>query len=111
MRLLDRINRTGTTVVMATHDHAIVDAMRRRVMQLERGRIVRDESRGVYEGPAVTDATPTVNNLAPAETNGQQAPSAAEAPRQVAASPELEASPQAEDSQEVVATPGEPDEG
>jgi cell division transport system ATP-binding protein len=50
MRLLDRINRTGTTVVMATHDHAIVDAMRRRVIQLERGRVVRDQSRGVYEG-------------------------------------------------------------
>lgn len=50
MRLLDRINRTGTTVVMATHDHAIVDAMRRRVVELERGRIVRDDSRGVYEG-------------------------------------------------------------
>ena len=49
MRILDRINRTGTTVVMATHDHAIVDAMRRRVVQLERGRIMRDESRGVYE--------------------------------------------------------------
>jgi cell division transport system ATP-binding protein len=49
MRILDRINRTGTTVVMATHDHAIVDAMRRRVIQLERGRVVRDESRGVYE--------------------------------------------------------------
>jgi cell division transport system ATP-binding protein len=49
MRILDRINRTGTTVVMATHDHAIVDAMQRRVVQLERGRVVRDESRGVYE--------------------------------------------------------------
>jgi cell division transport system ATP-binding protein len=49
MRILDRINRTGTTVVMATHDHAIVDAMRRRVVQLERGRVLRDESRGVYE--------------------------------------------------------------
>jgi len=49
MRILDRINRTGTTVVMATHDHAIVDAMRRRVVQLERGRIVRDQSRGAYE--------------------------------------------------------------
>ena len=48
MRILDRINRTGTTVVMATHDHAIVDAMRRRVVQLERGRVVRDQSRGVY---------------------------------------------------------------
>lgn len=49
MRILDRINRTGTTVVMATHDHAIVDAMRRRVVQLDRGRVIRDESRGVYE--------------------------------------------------------------
>ncbi|MCB2224745.1 MAG: cell division ATP-binding protein FtsE [Actinobacteria bacterium] len=49
MRLLDRINRTGTTVVMATHDHAIVDAMRRRVIALERGTVVRDQSRGAYE--------------------------------------------------------------
>ncbi len=57
MRLLDRINRTGTTVVMATHDHAIVDAMRRRVVALERGAVVRDQSRGGYETgdqPAVT---------------------------------------------------------
>ena len=49
MRLLDRINRTGTTVVMATHDHAIVDAMRRRVVALERGRVIRDQSRGAYQ--------------------------------------------------------------
>jgi len=49
MRILDRINRTGTTVVMATHDHAIVDAMRRRVVQLERGRIVRDQMGGLYD--------------------------------------------------------------
>ncbi len=48
MRLLDRINRTGTTVVMATHDQQIVDSMRRRVVELEDGRIVRDQSRGVY---------------------------------------------------------------
>ena len=48
MRLLDRINRTGTTVVMATHDHAIVDSMRRRVIELENGQIVRDQSRGIY---------------------------------------------------------------
>lgn len=48
MRLLDRINRTGTTVVMATHDHAIVDSMRRRVVELEDGKIVRDQSRGIY---------------------------------------------------------------
>jgi cell division transport system ATP-binding protein len=48
MRLLDRINRTGTTIVMATHDQRIVDAMRRRVIELERGSIVRDQARGVY---------------------------------------------------------------
>ncbi|MGI8708065.1 MAG: cell division ATP-binding protein FtsE [Actinomycetota bacterium] len=48
MRLLDRINRTGTTVVMATHDHAIVDSMRRRVIELEGGNVVRDQSRGIY---------------------------------------------------------------
>jgi len=49
MRLLDRINRTGTTVVMATHDRGIVDSMRRRVIELDKGNIVRDQSRGVYE--------------------------------------------------------------
>ena len=49
MRLLDRINRTGTTVVMATHDRGIVDTMRRRVIELDRGVIVRDEAQGVYE--------------------------------------------------------------
>ncbi len=48
IRLLDRINRTGTTVLMATHDHAIVDAMRRRVVELEGGHVVRDQDRGVY---------------------------------------------------------------
>ncbi len=48
MKLLDRINRTGTTVIMATHDVGIVDTMRRRVLQLEHGRIVRDQARGVY---------------------------------------------------------------
>mgnify|MGYP001811703379 FL=1 len=48
MRLLDRINRTCTTVVMATHDRGIVDTMRRRVVELDRGQIVRDQTRGVY---------------------------------------------------------------
>ncbi|HET7406526.1 MAG TPA: cell division ATP-binding protein FtsE [Micromonosporaceae bacterium] len=48
MKLLDRINRTGTTVVMATHDAAIVDSMRRRVVELDGGHLVRDQSRGVY---------------------------------------------------------------
>jgi cell division transport system ATP-binding protein len=48
MSLLERINRTGTTVVMATHDNNIVDAMRRRVIELEFGKVIRDQARGVY---------------------------------------------------------------
>lgn len=49
VKLLDRINRTGTTVVMATHDHAMVDEMRKRTVQLEHGRVIRDESSGTYQ--------------------------------------------------------------
>jgi cell division transport system ATP-binding protein len=48
MQLLYRINRTGTTVLVATHDHAMVDKMRRRVIELSQGRIVRDEAAGLY---------------------------------------------------------------
>jgi cell division transport system ATP-binding protein len=48
MLLLERINRTGTTVLMATHDHSIVDSMRRRVVELSLGQVVRDDTRGVY---------------------------------------------------------------
>jgi cell division transport system ATP-binding protein len=48
MKLLDRINKLGTTVVMSTHDSQIVDQMRRRVIELESGHVVRDQSRGVY---------------------------------------------------------------
>ena len=48
MRLLDRINRTGTTVVMATHDATIVNQMRKRVIELEAGDVIRDQNRGVY---------------------------------------------------------------
>ena len=48
MSLLDRINRTGTTVVMATHDKALVDRMRRRLLELDHGTLVRDQARGVY---------------------------------------------------------------
>ncbi|MEE8458193.1 MAG: cell division ATP-binding protein FtsE [Acidimicrobiia bacterium] len=69
MRILDRINRTGTTVVMATHDHAIVDAMQRRVVELDRGRVSRDESRGIYE----TRQLPVTEELAMEETSGAQA--------------------------------------
>ena len=48
MKLLDRINRTGTTVVMATHDREMVDSMRKRVIALEAGHVVRDQERGGY---------------------------------------------------------------
>jgi len=48
MKLLDRINRVGTTVIMATHDAAIVDQMRKRVVELDAGQMIRDEARGVY---------------------------------------------------------------
>jgi len=56
MALLERINRTGTTVVMATHDKTLVDRMRRRVIELDRGEMIRDQVRGVYgidEGVAI----------------------------------------------------------
>lgn len=48
MKLLDRINREGTTVVMATHDSGIVDQMRKRVIELDGGNVIRDQVRGVY---------------------------------------------------------------
>jgi len=48
MRLLDRINRSETTVVMATHDWAMVDQMRKRVVELDNGHVVRDQARGIY---------------------------------------------------------------
>jgi len=48
VRLLDRINRTGTTIMMATHDDEIVDQLRKRVVELDSGELVRDQTRGVY---------------------------------------------------------------
>lgn len=48
VRLLDRINRTGTTIVMATHDDDIVDQLRKRVVELANGEVIRDENKGVY---------------------------------------------------------------
>ena len=48
MKLLERINRTETTVIMATHDSSIVDQMRRRVLELRTGELVRDQAKGVY---------------------------------------------------------------
>ena len=59
MQLLDRINRTGTTVVVATHDEVLVNWMRRRVVELDHGTVVRDQQRGVYgiDGGAAANAT------------------------------------------------------
>ena len=62
MRILDRINRSGTTVVMATHDHAIVNAMRRRVVAIDGGQVVRDERGGGFEeapAPVEPDVRPS----------------------------------------------------
>lgn len=74
MRLLDRINRTGTTIVMATHDHAIVDAMRRRVVALEHGRVVSDVNEGVYDQSANRAvAVPVTKEAPPAEDSAQEA--------------------------------------
>ncbi len=56
MRLLDRINRAGTTVIMATHNAEVVDAMRRRVIELDSGLLVRDQQRGVYGSGATVPA-------------------------------------------------------
>jgi cell division transport system ATP-binding protein len=64
MALLDRINRTGTTVVMATHDANIVDMMRRRVIEIDYGRVVRDQARGIYgidPSPSSTRGVPVVS--------------------------------------------------
>jgi cell division transport system ATP-binding protein len=52
MNLLHEINRGGTTVVMATHDSGVVDQMRKRVIELDQGRLVRDQSQGVYGSQA-----------------------------------------------------------
>lgn len=93
MRILDRINRTGTTVLMATHDHAIVDAMRRRVVQLERGRVVRDQSRGRYESFRVDDDD-SAANIAPPRTADPVSPPSSATPEnsEPAELPEAEAS-------------------
>ena len=48
MKVFDTINKAGTTIIMATHDKTVVDAMRKRVIAIEAGRIVRDQVRGVY---------------------------------------------------------------
>jgi cell division transport system ATP-binding protein len=48
MKIFERINKNGTTIVMATHDKTVVDTMRKRVIAIERSSIVRDEAKGVY---------------------------------------------------------------
>ncbi|WP_425058456.1 Cell division ATP-binding protein FtsE [Sporomusa carbonis] len=48
MKVFDTINKAGTTIIMATHDKTVVDAMKKRVIAIEKGRIVRDQVRGVY---------------------------------------------------------------
>src|ERR1022692_1644551 len=72
MRLLDRINRTGTTVIVATHDAGMVDQMRRRVIELDRGLLVRDQAHGVYGIDSATAAagagSPTGLVVEPAAT-------------------------------------------
>ncbi len=78
MRLLDRINRTGTTVVMATHDHAIVDAMQRRVVALEQGRMIRDQRAGRYE-TVLRDTIETQPHEPPTSTDDAPAEPVAEA--------------------------------
>jgi cell division transport system ATP-binding protein len=76
MRLLDRINRTGTTVIVATHDSGMVDQMRRRVIELDRGILVRDQAHGVYGIDTTTTAA--------AGAGSPTGPVAAQAPTGVA---------------------------
>jgi cell division transport system ATP-binding protein len=65
VQLLDRINRAGTTIVMATHDSAIVNAMRRRVIELHEGRVIRDVTEGGYDPALTPDAErPEVGEVA-----------------------------------------------
>ena len=74
MRLLDRINRTGTTVVMATHDTSIVDEARKRVVGLDRGRVVRDDAQGLYAPLApLGDVVATAADAVLAARHEQQA--------------------------------------
>jgi len=73
MRLLDRINRTGTTVIIATHDAGMVNQMRRRVIELDRGILVRDQAHGVYD---IDSATLAAGAGSPTGTLVDQMPTA-----------------------------------
>ena len=75
MQLLYRINRAGTTVIVATHDNEMVDKMRRRVIELKRGRIIRDEATGLYARRATGDGrAPEARNRGRAARRGRRAP-------------------------------------
>ncbi|MFF1634010.1 cell division ATP-binding protein FtsE [Leifsonia sp. NPDC058248] len=84
MAVLERINASGTTVLMATHEAAIVDQMKRRVIELVNGQIVRDERHGGY---GVTAAIPTASHLAPADPDAVGVPAEQLAYAPVQASP------------------------
>ncbi|MGH2878799.1 MAG: cell division ATP-binding protein FtsE [Solirubrobacteraceae bacterium] len=72
MQLLYRINRAGTTVIVATHDNEMVDKMRRRVIELKRGRIVRDEATGLYAQDETTgDLAERLKRETAAEATGR----------------------------------------
>ncbi len=97
MRLLERINRTGTTVVMATHDTTLVDAGRKRVVGLDHGRIIRDDHEGLYDSgplPRIRTAPDPQAGRQPGTQPGRgpdaaprDAQPAPRAPHQVAAEP------------------------
>lgn len=71
MKVLDKVNRNGTTVVMATHDDDIVNTMRKRVVELRSGKVVRDEREGIYlgapGGSAESDGAASSSRAADAE--------------------------------------------
>ncbi len=74
MQLLYRINRAGTTVIVATHDNEMVDKMRRRVIELKRGRIIRDEATGLYAQDETTgDLAERLKRETAAEANPRPA--------------------------------------
>ncbi len=87
MKLLDRINRTGTTIVMATHDHAIVDAMQRRVVEIDDGAVIRDDLAGRYE-TATMAAIPPLEDEALADS--EDADEEAESDMDGAETPDIE---------------------
>ena len=84
VRLLDRINRTGTTIVMATHDDDIVNQLRKRVVELSDGVVVRDESRGSYEPapaePTAVEAPDPTNASPPSSASSSTTASASDSP-------------------------------